>query len=121
MTKIRVALGGLLVAALLAAYQNSNAPAPAPAQTTQPVPPRAQFFAGAIVELDATHVKVSRTLVGRPTESRSFTITPATKMNKTAIKLHTRVTVRYKHLPDTGNDIALEIQPHPVIVPRPKS
>ncbi len=72
-----------------------------------------------MVELDATHIKITRTLVGRPTESRSFAINPATKMTKAAIKLHNRVTVRYKHL-DEG-DVALEIQPRPVIVRTPKA
>ena len=72
-----------------------------------------------MVELDANHIKVTRTLVGRPTESRSFAINPSTKMNKAAIKLHNRVTVRYKHLND--GDVALEIQPRPVITLTPKS
>jgi hypothetical protein len=91
-------------------------------EPTAPVTPpaaRPQFFAGTIVELDASHIKVTRTLVGRPTESRSFAINPSTKMNKAAIKLHNRVTVRYKHLND--GDVALEIQPRPVIARTPKS
>jgi hypothetical protein len=116
MRKIRLALGALLLGAVLAASQNSTG-GPSPAQTV-PVPPRAQFFAGTIVEFDATHIKVSRTLVGRPTESRSFSVTPGTKMNKSVIKLHSRVTVRYKRLPE--GDTALEIQPRPVVARTPK-
>jgi hypothetical protein len=90
-----------------------------PAQSAAQPAARPQFFAGTVVEVDASHIKVTRTLVGRPTESRSFAINPSTKMNKAAIKLHNRVTVRYKHLND--GDVALEIQPRPVIVRTPKS
>ena len=115
MIKFRAALVGFVVSALLAAGQESSVPA---APTT--VPPRAQFFAGSVVDLNATQIKVSRTLVGHPTESRSFTITPATKMSKSAIKPHTRVTVRYRHLSE-GGDIALEIQLQPVIARTPKA
>jgi len=123
MTKLRSVLVSLMLAGsvcnpVLAAVQT----VPPPAVTTVPPPaaaPRAQFFAGTIVELDATHVKVSRTLVGHPTESRSFAVTPATKMNKATIKLRGRVTVRYKHLPE-GGDVALEIQPRPVTTHPPK-
>jgi hypothetical protein len=119
MIKFRAALVGFVVSALLAAGQESTVPAVPPTPPTT-VPPRAQFFAGSVVDLNATQIKVSRTLVGHPTESRSFTITPATKMSKSAIKQHTRVTVRYRHLPE-GGDIALEIQPQPVIARTPKA
>jgi hypothetical protein len=91
-------------------------------EPTAPVTPpaaRPQFFAGTVVELDGSHIKVTRTLVGRPTESRSFAINPATKMNKAATKLHNRVTVRYRHVNE--GDVALEIQPRPVITRTPKS
>ena len=115
MTKLPLALVGWLVASVLAVSQEPPPPVPAPI----PVQPRAQFFAGSVVELDSTHIKVSRTLVGHPTESRSFNLTPTTKMNKGAIQLHVRVTVRYKHLPE-GGDVALEIQLHPVIARTPK-
>jgi len=94
-------------------------PAAPPSQSAAQPAARPQFFAGTVVELDASHIRVTRTLVGRPTESRSFAINPSTKMNKSAIKLHNRVTVRYKHLNE--GDVALEIQPRPVIVRTPKS
>ena len=55
------------------------------------------------------HIKVTRTLVGRPDGEPQFCDHAATKMNKTAIKVHNRVTVRYKRLPE--GDLALEIQP----------
>ena len=106
----------LFCGAVLGLSQTTTDPAAPPA--TQPAA-RPQFFAGTVVELDGGHIKVTRTLVGRPTESRSFAINPSTKMNKAAIKLHNRVTVRYKHLND--GDVALEIQPRPVITRTPKS
>ena len=83
-------------------------------------PAPAATEAGTVVELDATHIKVTRSLVGRPTESRSFGINGSTKMNKAAIKLHSRVTVRYKRATE-GGDVALEIQPRPVIARTPKA
>ena len=121
MIKIRLTVVVLFSAALIC----SAFPAPSQTATTEPTTPQAppaahpQFFAGTVVELDANHIKITRTLVGRPTESRSFAINPSTKMNKAAIKLHNRVTVRYKHLND--GDVALEIQPRPVITRAPKS
>jgi hypothetical protein len=73
--------------------------------------PRPQFFAGTVTELDTEHVRVSRTLVGHPPENRRFQINAQTKMNRSAIKVKSRVTVRYRHLPD--GDVALEIQLRP--------
>ena len=73
--------------------------------------PKPQFFAGEVTELDQSHIKVSRKLVGRPLESRSFLLDSKTKINKAAIKVNTRVTVRYRHA-DEG-DTALEVQARP--------
>ncbi len=77
-----------------------------------PKPPKPQFFAGQVMEVDATHIKVTRNLVGRPTETRVFVVDGKTKTPKGGIKLKTRVTVRYEHLPE--QDLALEIQIRPV-------
>ena len=125
MTKIRLAVFGFVVGALLCgsaifAWAQNTSGATTAVPPAPSAAPRAQFFAGTVVELDATHIKVTRTAVGRPTESRSFSLTPATKMNKTAIKLHSHVTVRYKRMPDAG-DVALEIQPRPVMARTPKA
>jgi hypothetical protein len=90
-----------------------------PVSPPAPLPARPQFFGGTVVELDSSHIKVTRALVGRPTESRSFALNTSTKMNKAVIKMHTRVTVRYKHLPE--GDLALEIQLRPVITRAPKA
>jgi len=123
MTNTQFRVVGLFAAALILSFGALSVPAQTAANdqaapAAQPTP-RPQFFAGTVVELDASHIKVTRSLVGRPTESRSFAINPATKMNKAAIKLHNRVTVRYKHLEQ--GDVALEIQPRPVIVRTPKA
>jgi len=80
-----------------------------PAVTTPA--PKPQFFAGVVTELDQSHIKVSRKLLGYSAESRTFLIDSNTKMNKTAIRTKSRVTVRYK-----GN-LALEIQARPASRP----
>ena len=87
-------------------------------ETPAPVVPAAkpQFFAGAVTELDESHIKISRKLVGRSPESRTFVIDSKTKMNKTAIKVKSRVTVRYQHIPE-GGDLALEVQVRPAARP----
>jgi hypothetical protein len=121
MIKIRLKVVVLFSAALVCSAFPGASQTATIEPTTPQAPPaaRPQFFAGTVVEMDANHIKITRTLVGRPTESRSFAINPSTKMNKAAIKLHNRVTVRYKHLND--GDVALEIQPRPVITRAPKS
>jgi len=96
----------LLSSAVLALAQIPENPAP----PRQPAP-RLQFFAGTVTALDKQHITVSRTLVGRAPESRTFAITAKTKWNKEALRVKTRVTVRYQHLPE--GDVALEIQIHP--------
>jgi hypothetical protein len=121
MTKTRLRVAGLFVGALFCGAVLGSSQTATRGPAAQPVPstPRPQFFAGTVMELDASHIKVTRTLVGRPTESRSFAINPSTKINKAAIRLHNRVTVRYKHFAE--GDVALEIQPRPVITRTPKS
>jgi hypothetical protein len=120
MTKIRFGVMRLAGVVLFcsAVFGAVQAVTSDPAPPAPPPPPHAQFFAGTVVELDTQHIKVMRTLVGRPTESRNFAISASTKMNKSAIKLHGRVTVRYKRLPE--GDVALEIQPRPVVARTPK-
>lgn len=86
-------------------------PAAAAAPPTKP-----QFFAGSVMELDESHITVSRKLVGRSRESRIFLIDAKTKMNKTGIKVKSRVTVRYQRGPD--GDLALEVQVRPAARPR---
>lgn len=72
----------------------------------KPARPRPQFFAGTVTELDSTHITVSRSVLGRQPEHRTFVITPTTKMSKD-LRTKERVTVRYRSDPD--GDVALEI------------
>jgi hypothetical protein len=72
-----------------------------------PAGPKAQFFAGIVTDLSREHVTVSRSLVGRPRENRTFLIRPQTKVSR-PLRIKSRVTVRYRHLPE--GDVALEIQ-----------
>lgn len=58
--------------------------------------------------LDKEHITVSRALVGKPTETRTFAIKPTTKVAR-AVKAKAKVTVRYRHEKNDG-DVALEIQ-----------
>lgn len=76
------------------------------AQTSQPHPAKPQFFAGTVTELNADHVTVSRTVLGRAPERRTFLITPRTKLGKN-LRDRVRVTVRYINEPD--GDVAIEI------------
>jgi hypothetical protein len=59
---------------------------------------------------------VSRKLVGRPLESRTFLIDANTRMNKASIKVKSRVTVRYQRRPE--GDLALEVQARPAARPK---
>lgn len=56
-------------------------------------------------------ITVSRTLVGHQPDTRTFQLTPKTKLNRANCKLNAKVTVRYQHLPE-GN-IALQVLVHP--------
>ena len=100
---------GLLVSGTLPVQGQNHDDAPAPA-------PKPQFFGGTVTELDDAHIKVSRKLVGRPLESRTFVIDANTRMNKAAIHIKGRVTVRYQRRPE--GDLALEVQARPAGRPK---
>ena len=85
----------VLLSALVCAQDAPNKPAVRP-----------QFFAGTVTELDSTHITVSRSVLGRPPEHRTFIINSTTKMSKD-LRTKERVTVRYSSDPD--GDVALEI------------
>jgi len=61
-----------------------------------------------VTDLSVQQITVSRTPIGRPPEKRTFVITSKTKMNKTALKVTSQVTVRYLHVAEA--DVALKIQ-----------
>jgi hypothetical protein len=81
---------------------NGENPTPAPTP-----PPKPQFFAGTVTTVDSEHIIVSRTLVGKAPETRTFLIRAKTKLSK-SVRPKQRVTVRYQHLPE--GDVALEVQ-----------
>jgi hypothetical protein len=87
--------------------ENQNEPTPPPGNIPPPAHVRAQFFAGTVTKVDEKQVVVSRRLVGKAPESRTFLIQDKTKVSRT-LKPKQRVTVRYQHLPE--GDVALEIQ-----------
>ena len=86
--------------------QNTNADIAKPEPSAQSE--KAQFFSGTVQSLDNEHIIVSRALVGKQPETRTFVIKPTTKVSK-SVKAKTKVTVRYEHEEDDG-DVALEIQ-----------
>jgi hypothetical protein len=73
-----------------------------------PVPAAAkqQFFAGIVTDVDANRITISRSVLGRPAEHRTFLITRETKLGKN-LRARVRVTVRYINRPE--GDVALEV------------
>jgi hypothetical protein len=96
----------LLFGAVLLRGQDPGPDPANPASNSQSSKP--QFFSGTVTTLDHEHITVSRSLVGKPPETRTFVITPNTKVAK-SVKAKARVTVRYEHEEEEG-DVALEIQ-----------
>lgn len=96
----------LLFGAVLLRGQDIQTDPASPAPNSQSSKP--QFFSGTVTTLDKEHITVSRVLVGKPPETRTFVITSSTKVAK-SVKAKARVTVRYEHEEDEG-DVALEIQ-----------
>ena len=110
---MRLKVGRAFAALLLASavWISGQTPAP-PAAPSKP-----QFFAGMVTELTVQQITVSRTPLGQAPEKRSFVITPKTKLNK-ALKVKSRVTVRYQHVSEA--DVALEVELQPRLrTPRP--
>jgi len=63
-----------------------------------------ETFSGPIVEVSATKITVSRSILGKPAEKRSFLIKPDTRIDG-KLRVHARVTVGYVTT-DDGDDIA---------------
>lgn len=60
--------------------------------------------------LDATSITVSKSVVGKPSEQRTFVVTSKTKISR-SVRIKSRVTVRYQRQPD--GDVALDVLIHP--------
>jgi len=62
-----------------------------------------QTFAGPIVELSATQITVSRSILGKPAERRTFSITPDTRIEG---KLRVRAKVTVGFVTSDDGDVA---------------
>ena len=72
-------------------------PAFLPAQTVEEPPasqPKDQFFAGYITAVSDTEITVSRTVLGKQSSTRTFRITPETKIEGKP-KVKAKVTVQF--------------------------
>ena len=65
-----------------------------PPQEIQEQPPAEQYFSGTVVSYDGEKVTVARTVLGRNSSSRYFTITGETQIEG-KLKVKVRVTVQY--------------------------
>jgi len=95
---LRLLLVVLLFGFFAVAQDSLDHPVPAAA--------RQQFFAGIVTDLEANRITVSRSVLGRPAEHRTFLITQQTKLGKN-LRTRVRVTVRYVNRPE--GDVALEV------------
>jgi hypothetical protein len=92
--------------------ETSTATTPQQTNTTSPpAPSRPQFFAGTVTAITDDQLIVSRTIVGHQPDTRTFQLTPKTKLNRSVCKPDAKVTVRYQRLPE-GN-VALQVLVHP--------
>lgn len=69
-------------------------PSPAPAEQPKEEPPKDQFFAGYVTALSATQMTVSRTVLGDKSSTRTFQLTPETRIEG-KLRVKSRVTVQY--------------------------
>ena len=82
-------------------------PAMAAAQHDElPAAPPDQFFSGTIVEITAESITVSRTVLGKNSGTRTFAITPETRIEGKP-RAKARVTVRF--VSEEENDRAIHI------------
>jgi hypothetical protein len=65
-----------------------------PAQQEQEQPPAEQYFSGAVVSYSDEKVTVARTVLGKNSSSRDFTITRETQIEG-KVRVKVRVTVQY--------------------------
>jgi hypothetical protein len=90
--RVRIALLGLIAAAMLT---GATAPATfrqaqASAETTKD-----QFFSGTVTAVDEAKITVERTVLGKPSATRTFVLTSETRFEGGTPKANSRVTVRF--------------------------
>ena len=88
-----LALSALLLIALLHAAQEN-------------APPAQNFFTGTVTAVDDHKVTVNRTVLGKDSETRTFLVTPETRIEG-RLRVRARVTVRFA--PGEEGDRALHI------------
>lgn len=98
---IRIAAGALALLLLVPAFSfqaEESAPAPEKSATS--------FFSGTITAFTDDNVTVIKTVLGKSSETRMFSVTKETRIEG-KLKLKARVTVRYTH--DEDGNRALHI------------
>ena len=86
---------------------SSSGTVPARAQSSAGAEqPHSEFFSGIVTALSADKITVVRTVLGKNSDMRTFSITPATRVEG-KLRLKVRVTVRY--VKDEDGDRALHI------------
>ncbi|HUS08052.1 MAG TPA: hypothetical protein VMZ52_17250 [Bryobacteraceae bacterium] len=98
----------LLRSLILAAVLNASFNCAFAAQEQNPAPNEStnEFFSGTVADLQPGKIIISRAVLGKPAEDRSFLITPETKIEG-KLKAKVRVTVGFK-ASDEG-DVAVRI------------
>ncbi len=84
----------VLVAAGLAWSPVIAAQEPSPKTQESPSEPQYEAFSGPIVEVSTEKITVSRSILGKPAEKRTFLIKPDTKIEG-KLKVKAKVTVGY--------------------------
>jgi hypothetical protein len=75
-------------------------------------PPQDQFFTGNVTALNATSLTVTRTVLGKQSAVRTFTITPETHIEGKP-KLKSKVTVRYISTADGDRAVRIIVRGAP--------
>ncbi len=82
-----------------------------PAQETpKDTTPQGEFFSGTVFEITAQKVTVSRTVLSKESVTRSFAITPETKVEGRP-RVKSRVTVRFVSAEDGDRALHIIVRP----------
>jgi hypothetical protein len=77
-----------------ASLENSNSGKPSHPDNSKREPKYDQTFSGSVVEVTATKITASRSILGKPAEKRSFIIQSDTRIEG-KLRVHVKVTVGY--------------------------
>jgi hypothetical protein len=97
----------LLLVASVATYAKAQDTRLAPVAPTTD-----QFFSGSITDLNDKSVTVNRTVLGKQNSTRSFLITPETRVEG-KLRVHARVTVRYVASEDGDRAVHIVVRSAP--------